>query len=333
MSQKKHLWCQKTKTKQKINKQTKKHFSYDKTKRWTKANITLYHFNPVLPWNGPEWTTKNWFINTLPAVSFKLTCRVTDLPSKSNSDLSLWALGPKASESLTNAPGMSRQRTAFGETGSEVILSLPEGPSLANAVRGAWGHGQELIWGACEPQDQKQLDHRRMRTIPHSSGRHLSNWVADDSMGPPKDRGPMPCKRRPVERADTAKNSPRGAVMLRTKSSWNIDGCAQYVAAADGIWSSWVANDSMGTSRGPRGPMPCKCRPREHVGTAKNWPVRNWTKSGWIIDGCAWYFAPARGIWTWFYGSPRSPQGPCLTNAVPGIVRAPPRITCEACEP
>ena len=126
----------------------------------------------------------------------------------------------------------------------------PEVPA-AHTLQIPYGHGQELTCQACETEDQKQQDHRRMRPACRGSGWHLlslgSRWCYGSHRSP-RD----PCFAIAVLGSTRAR--PRielGAMSLRTKSSWIIDGCARYVAVEDGIWSNWVAGDFMGSTEVP----------------------------------------------------------------------------------
>ena len=93
----------------------------------------------------------------------------------------------------------------------------------------------------------------------------------ENRLVPSKSSGPVPCKCRRREHAGTAKNSPRGLVSLRVKSSWIIYG-------SPGMLRHETLFDETGSQKIARihpkspGPMSCKCRPGKHACMAKNLP-------------------------------------------------------------
>ena len=85
--------------------------------------------------------------------------------------------------------GISRQRTAFSQTGSLVILCLPKVHALQMPSRGACAQGQKLICGACDLRSKSSwIRDRCARYVAPADGIWL-NVVAGDSRGPPEVSG------------------------------------------------------------------------------------------------------------------------------------------------
>ena len=89
----------------------------------------------------------------------------------------LWTLGPKAAGSSMEAPGTSRQRTAFGETVSPEFLWVhPECPRPIPSKRRPGKHeGKAKNWalGLVSLRKKKQLPHCWKRPVRRGNGRHL----------------------------------------------------------------------------------------------------------------------------------------------------------------